>query len=144
MYISTSEGDTAAFAEDAGRRAAPGDVYCLCGPMGAGKTVFARGFAKGLQSAEPAASPTFALMRVHEDGRLPLYHFDLYRLIENGALAAGSLDDIGLEERLDAGGVCLIEWGEYAAGILPPETYFVNILPDGCNRVITVERGACQ
>ncbi|MCL2528225.1 MAG: tRNA (adenosine(37)-N6)-threonylcarbamoyltransferase complex ATPase subunit type 1 TsaE, partial [Defluviitaleaceae bacterium] len=93
-YKTATPEETAELAADYGRNAAPGDIVCLCGPLGAGKTVFAQGFARGLGYEGRVTSPTFTIMQEYEGGRLPLYHFDLYRL-EGGA---GELEGIGYED----------------------------------------------
>lgn len=103
----------------------PGDVIVLAGPMGAGKTAFAGGFAVGLGVGpeEPVASPTFTLVHTHESGRMPLHHADLYRLT-----SIGEVDDLGLRELADLGGVVLVEWGDAALDRLG-EVLTVSIAP---------------
>ena len=101
----------------------PGDVILLGGNLGAGKTVFAQGVATGLGIDGPVTSPTFTLIHEYE-GRLPLYHVDLYRIA--GDAEAG---DLGLEEYLYGDGVTLIEWGERASGLLPRERLAVTLRP---------------
>ena len=123
IYKSFSGEETARIAADFGRAAAPGDIICLCGPLGAGKTVFAQGFAKGLGYTGWVTSPTFTIMQIYEGGRLPLYHFDLYRL-EGGT---EELEGIGYEDYFFAGGVCLIEWPEKAIDAIPDTACFVDI-----------------
>jgi len=102
---------------------APGDVVLLGGNLGAGKTVFAQGVAEGLGIKEPVTSPTFTLIHEYE-GRLPLFHVDLYRI---GGDAEAS--DLGLEEYLYGDGVTLIEWAERASGLVPPEHLLVALRP---------------
>ena len=89
----------------------PGDVIVLAGPMGAGKTAFAGGFAAGIgvPPDDPVVSPTFTLVHTHDSGRMPLHHADLYRLS-----SVGEVDDLGLRELADLGGVVLVEWGDAA------------------------------
>src|ERR671932_2640551 len=101
----------------------PGDVLLLGGGLGAGKTVFAQGVATGLGVDEPVTSPTFTLIHEYE-GRLPLYHVDLYRIA--GEAEAG---DLGLEEYLYGDGVTLIEWPQRAAGLVPPAHLSVALQP---------------
>ena len=103
--------DTLAIAEAIARLARPGDIVLLIGEMGAGKTVFARGFARGLGigADDHVASPTFNLVHVHDSGRIPLHHADLYRL-ETRA----EIEDLGLREAADMGAVVLVEWGDAA------------------------------
>ena len=101
----------------------PGDVVLLSGNLGAGKTVFAQGVAAGLGIDEPVTSPTFTLIHEYQ-GRLPLYHVDLYRIA--GEIEAG---DLGLEDYLYGEGVTLIEWPERAAGLVPPARLLVALRP---------------
>ena len=141
-YESYSPEDTMAFGAELAKKAKAGDIICLCGTLGAGKTAFAKGYAKGLGVSAHVSSPTFTLMQVYEDGRLPLYHFDLYRLIElitDGPLSDedvqiddNALDDIGFFDYLDADGVCLIEWAEYGRDAIPDGAVWVKI--ERCDR----------
>ena len=126
IFDSFSAEDTARIAAEFGSNAAPGDIVCLSGPLGAGKTVFAKGFALGLGYNGRVTSPTFTIMQEYPGGRLPLYHFDLYRL-EGGI---GDLAGIGYEEYFFAGGVCLIEWPEMARDAIPPDAMHVKIEED--------------
>lgn len=125
-YNSFSAGETAKIAADFGHFAVPGDIICLSGPLGAGKTVFAQGFAHGLGYTGRVTSPTFTIMQIYEGGRLPLYHFDLYRL-EGGA---DELAGIGYEDYFFAGGVSLIEWPEKAEAAIPTTACRVEIRTD--------------
>ena len=109
------------FAKELGKKAAPGDIYTLSRELGAGKTAFAQGFAKGLDVKEDITSPTFTIMCVYEDGRLPFYHFDTYRLSDGSELEA-----IGAEEFFYGRGVCLIEWPQMVEGYIPSNA--VNII----------------
>ena len=98
-----------------------GDVLALCGDLGAGKTHFVKGIATGLQSDAPVTSPTFTLIHEYLGGRLPVYHFDFYRLEdEDEALK------IGLDEYLDGDGVCVIEWADKFPALLPPHTRWLR------------------
>ena len=97
-----------------GKSAKAGDVYCLDGDLGVGKTVFTQGFAKGLGINEPINSPTFTIVQEYHEGRLPLYHFDVYRI---GDIT--EMDEIGYEEYFYSEGVCLIEWGNLISEIMP-------------------------
>ena len=90
-----------------GLQAAAGQVTALTGDLGTGKTVFAQGFAAGLGISEAVNSPTFTILQVYEDGRLPLYHFDVYRIVDSEEML-----EIGWEEYVYGNGVCLIEWAE--------------------------------
>ena len=112
----------------------PGDVVLLTGDLGAGKTVLAKGLGAGLEVAEPVTSPTFNIMLAHE-GRLPLYHFDLYRLEH-----AVQLEDIDYFGTLEADGVSLVEWGDRFAEADPEQRVLVSITIDGdTERRLTVE-----
>ena len=129
--ISRSLEETMAFAAKMAGQAKAGDIICLSGNLGAGKTAFAKGFAKGLGVSGHVNSPTFTLMQIYEDGRLPLYHFDLYRLAEflqsGTQIDADTLDDIGFFEYLEDNAICLIEWAEYAIDLIPNNAIWVNI-----------------
>ena len=120
-YVSHSEAET----EDLGRRLAaalsPGAVVAYRGDLGMGKTAFTRGLARGLGCTGRVTSPTFTVVNEYE-GRLPLFHFDLYRLEGEDALY-----DVGWEDYLDRGGVCAVEWSERAEAALPRETVWVSI-----------------
>ncbi len=117
-YMETfSPGETFELARRIGEKAKAGDVFALTGDLGVGKTVFAQGFAAGLGISEPVNSPTFTILQIYEEGRLPLYHFDVYRI---GDIA--EMEEIGYEEYFYGEGVCLVEWGDMIEEILP-ETY---------------------
>ncbi|MDY2777549.1 MAG: tRNA (adenosine(37)-N6)-threonylcarbamoyltransferase complex ATPase subunit type 1 TsaE [Collinsella sp.] len=107
IYASDSVEDTERFGEIVSSVLQDGDVLVLTGGLGAGKTHFTKGVSHGLGDDRPVTSPTFALMAVHDHGRIPLFHFDLYRL-EN----AYELEDTGIYDVLGYEGVCLLEWGE--------------------------------
>ena len=108
-----------------GKNARAGDVYCLDGDLGVGKTVFTQGFAKGLGINEPINSPTFTIVQEYHDGRLPLYHFDVYRI---GDIT--EMDEIGYEEYFYSEGVCLIEWGNLISEIMPENVTYIKISKD--------------
>ena len=103
-------------------RLRPGDVVAYTGDLGAGKTAFTRGIARGLGIPERVTSPTFTIVNEYEGGRLPLFHFDLYRLGD-----PEELFDIGWEDYLARGGVCAVEWSENVAGALEDEPIRVDI-----------------
>ena len=92
----------------------PGDVYCLYGDLGTGKTVFSQGFGAGLGIEEPISSPTFTILKEYDEGRMPFYHFDVYRIGSED-----EMDEIGYYDKIDGDGVCLIEWAELIRDILP-------------------------
>ena len=121
-----------------GRQACPGQVYCLDGDLGTGKTVFTQGFAEGLGIQEPVNSPTFTIVQQYEEGRMPLYHFDVYRIGD-----VSEMDEIGYEDCFYGEGVCLIEWSQLIPEILPEHVIRIRIekdLSQGFDyRKITVE-----
>lgn len=104
-------------------QACPGQIYCLDGELGAGKTVFTQGFAAGLGIQEPVNSPTFTIVQEYTEGRLPFYHFDVYRI---GDIT--EMDEIGYEEYFFGEGVCLVEWGSLIEELLPEETIKIKII----------------
>ena len=128
---------TEALGEKLGREARAGQIYCLSGDLGVGKTVFTKGFAKGLGITEHVTSPTFAIVNEYE-GRLPLYHFDVYRIGD-----ISEMDEVGYEDCFYGEGVTLIEWSNMIEEILPEHVKTVTIeknLEKGFDyRKITVE-----
>ena len=122
---SFSEEETRALGKRLGKTAVPGEVICLDGDLGVGKTVFAQGFAEGLGIEGPVASPTFTIVQSYGRGRLPFYHMDVYRLEDEDELEA-----IGGSEMLDGDGVCLVEWGSRTGGLMPPGTLWILIEKD--------------
>lgn len=106
--------ETFSFGKEIGRRAKPGDVYTLLGDLGTGKTVLSQGIAAGLGIQEPVSSPTFTILQEYREGRLPLYHFDVYRIGDES-----EMEEIGFEDAVYGDGVTLIEWAELIEGILP-------------------------
>ena len=126
MVIETrSPEETFALGEKLGREAKPGQIYTLNGDLGTGKTVFTQGFASGLGITEPVHSPTFTILQVYEEGRMPFYHFDVYRIGE-----VEEMDEIGYEDCFYGEGVCLIEWAELIEEILPENVIVVTIEKD--------------
>lgn len=122
---SFGEHDTFAAGEKVGKEARPGQVYSLVGDLGAGKTVFTQGVASGLGVKEPVNSPTFPILQVYEQGRLPLYHFDVYRIGD-----AEEMDEIGYEDYFWGEGVCLVEWADLIPELLPKEHILIRIEKD--------------
>lgn len=108
-----------------GSQAMGGQIYCLDGDLGVGKTVFTQGFAAGLGIEGPVSSPTFTILQQYEDGRLPLYHFDVYRISD-----VCEMDEIGYEDCFYGEGVCLIEWSQLISEILPEEVVRIRIEKD--------------
>lgn len=122
---SFSAQDTFRAGEEIGKQAKPGQIYTLNGDLGVGKTVFTQGIAQGLGITEPVNSPTFTIVQVYEEGRLPLYHFDVYRIGD-----VEEMDEIGYEDYFYGEGVCLIEWAELIQEILPDNIISVTIEKD--------------
>ena len=135
-FDSYSLEDTMAFGSEMAKKIKAGDIICLCGPLGAGKTAFAKGFARGLGVSSHVNSPTFTLLQIYENGQLPLYHFDLYRLAElldeNTQIDYDTLENIGFFDYLESEGVCLIEWAEYGREFIPDEAIWVRIEGNDC------------
>lgn len=137
---SKTEQDTYELGIKLGREARAGMLICLSGDLGTGKTVFTSGFAKGLGITAPVCSPTFTILQTYEEGRLPLYHFDVYRIAD-----PDEMYEIGFDDYAFGQGVCLIEWGELIADILPAHTVYLTIekdLEQGFDyRKITLQEG---
>ena len=125
IFSSESENETFLFACELAKKAEAGNVICLDGDLGAGKTVFASGFAAGLGIKEPVCSPTFTILQVYEEGRLPLYHFDVYRIED-----PDEMYEIGFDDYIFGNGVCLIEWGCLIREILPENTLYITLNRD--------------
>lgn len=117
--------DTFALGREIGKTARPGQVYSLTGDLGAGKTVFTQGVAAGLGIEEPVNSPTFTILQVYETGRLPFYHFDVYRIGD-----IEEMDEIGYEDCFYGDGVCLVEWADLIGELLPEDYIEVKIEKD--------------
>lgn len=110
---------------DLAKKAFPGQVFTLTGDLGVGKTVFTQGFAKGLGIEEPVNSPTFTIVQVYESGRMPFYHFDVYRIGD-----IEEMDEIGFDEYVMGEGVSLIEWANLIEEILPEKRTEITIEKD--------------
>ena len=108
-----------------GENAKPGQIYTLTGDLGVGKTVFTQGFAKGLGVTEHVNSPTFTIVQEYEEGRLPFYHFDVYRIGD-----IEEMDEIGYEDYFYGDGVCLIEWAELIEELIPKKHTAIRIEKD--------------
>ena len=142
MIIETrSAEETYQLGIEIGQKAKKGQVYTLVGDLGVGKTVFTQGLAKGLEIDEPISSPTFTLVQVYDEGRLPFYHFDVYRIGD-----ISEMDEIGFEDYVYGEGVSLIEWANLIEEILPEERIAITIEKDlekGFDyRKITIEEEA--
>ena len=122
---SQTEQDTRAIGRKLGESCNPGDIVLLHGDLGVGKTVFTKGFAEGLGIQEPVNSPTFTIVQIYEEGRMPFYHFDVYRIGNEE-----EMDEIGYEDYFFGEGVCLIEWSERIEGILPEYCRKIKIQKD--------------
>lgn len=122
---SQCEADTFAFGVKIGQEAKPGEVYTVIGDLGAGKTALTKGIASGLGIHEPITSPTFTIVQIYEGGRLPFYHFDVYRI---GAVE--EMEEIGYEDCLYGEGVTLIEWADLIRDILPSEYQEIRLEKD--------------
>lgn len=130
-YTSRSEEDTMEFAENLESEKFPGMVICLDGELGSGKTVFVKGFAKALGINETITSPTFSLIKEYQEGELPLYHMDVYRLDD-------SQEDFGLGDYLNQDAVCIIEWPEMIEEQLPEERLDIKFKVIGDNTRVLV------
>ena len=119
---SLREQDTYDLGKKLGESCKAGDIILLNGDLGVGKTIFTKGFGKGLGIEEPISSPTFTIMQIYEQGRLPLYHFDVYRIAD-----PEEMDEIGYEDCFYGEGVCLIEWSTLIQEILPPDVIAIEI-----------------
>lgn len=117
--------DTYNIGRELAQQCKPGDVLLLDGDLGVGKTVFTKGFGRGLGIEEPISSPTFTIMQIYEEGRLPLYHFDVYRIAD-----VEEMDEIGYEDYFYGEGVCLIEWATLIQELLPKNAISVKIEKD--------------
>ena len=138
IYETNSEKETFELGKNLGEQAKAGQIFCLNGDLGVGKTVFTQGFAKGLGIEENVNSPTFTIIQVYEEGRIPLYHFDVYRIGD-----PEEMYEIGYEEYFFGEGVCLIEWSKLIEELIPEEAINIEIdknLENGLDyRKITVE-----
>ncbi len=140
-YITNSPEETEKIGEALAAKLQPGDVIAYYGDLGAGKTAFTRGLARGLGILEPITSPTYTIVNEYTSGRMPLFHFDMYRLH-----SADDLFDIGWEDYLERGGVCAVEWSENVEDALenPIRVTVTRNGTDDTSRVITIEGGNCH
>ena len=125
IYETFSEKETADLGRRFGETASPGDVYVLNGDLGAGKTAFAKGVAEGLGIMEPVSSPTFTIIQSYEEGRIPLYHFDVYRILD-----PQEMEEIGYEDCFYGDGLAMVEWGSRILGLLPKRRREISIETD--------------
>ncbi|MBD9185002.1 MAG: tRNA (adenosine(37)-N6)-threonylcarbamoyltransferase complex ATPase subunit type 1 TsaE [Clostridiales bacterium] len=133
-FVTHSPAETERLGEKLAEKLTPGAVLAYRGELGAGKTAFTRGLARGLGYTDPVTSPTYTIVNEYLGGRLPLFHFDMYRLS-----SAEDLWDIGWEDYLDRGGVCAVEWSENVAEALPDAITVTIRKVDDTTRQITVE-----
>lgn len=124
-----NEIETKAIAADLAQYLAAGDVILLEGDLGAGKTTFTKGLAEGLGITRVIKSPTYTLIREYKDGRLPLYHMDVYRLEETGGM------DLGLEEYFEGEGVSVVEWATFIPEDIPEQHLEIHLEPEGSDRM---------
>ncbi len=125
IFESFKSEDTFEIGRKFGEQVKKGDVIALKGDLGVGKTVFTKGFAAGLGIKEHINSPTFTIMQSYDEGRLPLYHFDVYRIGD-----IEEMDEIGYEDCFDGDGVCLVEWAQLIKEIMPEDTTVITIEKD--------------
>jgi tRNA threonylcarbamoyladenosine biosynthesis protein TsaE len=120
--------ETQSLAAHLGELVQAGDVMCLSGDLGAGKTTFTQGLARGLGVTEPVSSPTFTIIKEYDEGRIPLYHMDIYRLGENAVM-----EDLGWDDYFYGSGISVVEWAEWLEELLPEDRINLTIknLPDG-------------
>ena len=135
-FISHSPAETETLGENLGKVLPAGTVLAYRGDLGAGKTAFTRGLARGLGYAEPVTSPTYTIVNEYLGGRLPLFHFDMYRLT-----GSDDLWDIGWEDYLDRGGICAVEWSENVADAMENALVITIEKCGEQSRKITVEGG---
>ena len=126
MIIETrSAKETFQLGKELGQKAKKGQVYTMVGDLGVGKTVFTQGMAEGLGITEPISSPTFTIVQEYDEGHLPFYHFDVYRIGD-----ISEMDEIGFEDYIYGEGVCLIEWANLIEEILPEDRVDITIEKD--------------
>ena len=121
-YESYCEEDTFQLGYQLGLKAKAGEIYCLNGDLGTGKTVFTKGFAKGLGIDEPVSSPTFTIVQEYREGRIPFFHFDVYRIAD-----IEEMEEIGYQDYFYGEGVCFVEWAELITELLPKNIIKISI-----------------
>lgn len=125
IYESYSAEETFGLGRKLGENAKAGEIFCLLGDLGVGKTVFTQGFGAGLNIKEVISSPTYTIIQEYEDGRLPFYHFDVYRIGD-----VEEMEEVGYEDYFFGEGVCLIEWANLIEEILPKKLTVIRIEKD--------------
>lgn len=132
-FTSNSVGETSAFAHKWSGALLPNDVVALVGDLGAGKTQFVKGLLQGLESADEVTSPTFTLMHEYRGGRLPVFHFDFYRLNQLAEIA-----EIGFDDYLEEGGIAVVEWADRFPEVFPERTRWLRLeAPSPSQRTVT-------
>lgn len=122
IFESMSAEDTFNYGVRLGQEAAPGTIICLDGDLGTGKTVITKGIAKGLGITEPVSSPTFTVVQIYTEGRLPLYHFDVYRIED-----PMEMEEIGYEDYFYGDGITVVEWSDMIGDLIPPEAIHIRL-----------------
>lgn len=122
IFETWTENETFALGKKLGEKAQAGQIFALLGDLGVGKTIFTKGVACGLGISEPVSSPTFTIVQIYEEGRLPFYHFDVYRIAD-----PEEMDEIGYGDYFFGGGICLVEWANLIEELMPPETVWITI-----------------
>lgn len=122
IFETWNEKETFDLGKRLGEKAQAGQIYALLGDLGVGKTIFTKGVACGLGIAEPVSSPTFTIVQIYEEGRLPFYHFDVYRIGD-----PEEMDEIGYEDYFFGEGICLVEWANLIEELMPTETVWITI-----------------
>lgn len=122
VFETNSAEETFDIGKKLAEEAQAGQIYCLNGDLGVGKTVFTQGFAKGMGITEPVNSPTFTIVQVYEEGRMNFYHFDVYRISD-----VEEMYEIGCDEYFYGNGVCLVEWAELISDIIPENAINITI-----------------
>ena len=122
LFESFCEKDTFELGVKIGKEAKPGDIYTLIGDLGVGKTALTKGVAQGLEITEPISSPTFTIVQVYDEGRIPFYHFDVYRIGD-----PEEMEEIGYEDYFYGEGVCFVEWANLIEELMPEHTVTVTI-----------------
>lgn len=139
IYDSFSEEQTRKIGFELAKKAKKGDIYCLSGDLGTGKTAFTKGFAQGLEIQEDITSPTFTIINEYI-GKLPLYHFDVYRIS-----SLEEMDDTGYEDYFFGEGICIVEWAEMVKELIPNDAFWITIEKDFLKkddyRKIQIEQG---
>ncbi|MBQ6832293.1 MAG: tRNA (adenosine(37)-N6)-threonylcarbamoyltransferase complex ATPase subunit type 1 TsaE [Oscillospiraceae bacterium] len=137
IFVTNSPEETEALGMRLAAKLRPGTVIAYQGDLGAGKTAFTRGLARGLGADEPVTSPTYTIVNEYLSGRMPLFHFDMYRL-----RSADDLFDIGWEDYLERGGVCAVEWSENVADALESPVQVLIEKTGDTTRTVTITGGA--